>query len=123
MNRYGKLAMDHWRETFPDRFSQISDPQIYFSTLGQQVATQIADLAATLSNQSAPTGDYLANLANGRNARTRAEEIVLAQQVYLSEETDDQDSETTPPASGPDWIPLTEDLSHPWWKAERDTDE
>jgi len=120
MNRYGKLAMQHWRDELPDRFAQIDDPETFFSTLGQQVATEIADLSATLAEQEPSTGEFLANLGDRRTAKLRAEEIVLAQRIYLTEETDEQDNPASTAPTGTDWIPLTEDPSHRWWQAERE---
>jgi hypothetical protein len=112
--------MQHWRDELPDRFAQIDDPETFFSTLGQQVATEIADLSATLAEQEPSTGEFLANLGDRRTAKLRAEEIVLAQRIYLTEETDEQDNPASTSLTGTDWIPLTEDPSHPWWQAERE---
>ncbi|WP_157545937.1 hypothetical protein [Hamadaea tsunoensis] len=119
MNRYGALAMKHWREEFPNRFSQIEDPQRFFTELGAQVSTEIADLAAELAAQEPSSGTFLANLGNQRTSTSRAEEIVLAQRVYLTEETDESDS--SQPAQEQSWTPLVEDPSDPWWQAERDS--
>ena len=123
MNRYGQMAMDHWRDAFPDRFSQIPDLDSFFSTLGQEVATAIAEVEATLTEREPSSGGYLSNLASGRNAHLRAEEIVLAQRVYLTEELDERESREAGSNSGQEWIPLAEDSSHPWWRAERDNEE
>lgn len=40
MNRYGRLARDHWKSTDPSRYSQIQDPHEFFSDLGETVESR-----------------------------------------------------------------------------------
>jgi len=112
MNRYGKMAMDHWRDAFPDRYRQIEDPDSFFTTLGQEVANQIADLETTLAQQETSTDSFMSNLGQARTAHAQAEEIVLAQRVWLTEELDANDH----PPAGAAWTPTIEDPDDPWWQ-------
>ena len=48
MNRYGRLAQQHWARWRPNQLSQIPDPEDFFSMLGQQAEQQIDELAASL---------------------------------------------------------------------------
>jgi hypothetical protein len=54
MNRYGRLARDHWKSTDPGRFSQIQDPEKFFSDLGETVEFQIQDLQLHLAGRIRP---------------------------------------------------------------------
>ena len=57
MNKYGKQAMDHWKSAAPQRYSQIENPTQFFSDLGQQVETQVLDLAEQLTAPDQPGED------------------------------------------------------------------
>ncbi|MEU7822966.1 hypothetical protein [Catellatospora sp. NPDC049133] len=119
MNRYGRTAMEHWRDELPDRYKQIADPESYFTQLGEQVATRIAQVETELAELQPSTGDYLGNLGNLRTAHSQAEEIVLNQMVYLTEELDARE-QTSRDSEG--WTPLAEDPTDPWWaEQERDS--
>ena len=51
MNRYGLMAQRHWAQWLPQRYATISDPDSYFSTLGQEAARQIDDLTLELAGR------------------------------------------------------------------------
>src|SRR5215472_2024068 len=54
MNRYGQMAMDHWRKWLPNQLAEIPDPEMYFSTLGLEVAQAIDELADRLAGPGSP---------------------------------------------------------------------
>lgn len=96
MNRYGQIAWKHWEKHLPDRLEQISDPQTYFTDLGQQAAEEIDELAASLEHQHAqeePPGDsFLMRAGQLGNARMTAESTVLRR--LLPDPTEFEDPQT-----------------------------
>jgi hypothetical protein len=114
MNEYGQMALDHWQRWLPQRFSQIEDPNSFFSTLGDQVATRIADMTLDLAGEDPPGETYMDKLGRLNNAAQRAREMVLPQMVLLDPETDEDDPQ--PQQTDADWVPMREDPNHPWWQ-------
>lgn len=116
MNRYGLMAQRHWAQWLPRRYATISEPDSYFSTLGQEVETRIEDLTAELAGDDRPGEEYLAKAGRVRAARSRAEEIVLPERVLLAPEpemNEDPEEDSQPPASPA--LPEIVDRSHPAW--------
>jgi hypothetical protein len=91
----------------------------FFSTLGEEAARQIADLALELAGDDPPREDYLVKVGRLNMARLQAEEIVLREHVVLPPEpgarhdTSDQSPETPAARTG---APLIVDRSHPLWE-------
>ena len=116
MNRYGLMAQRHWAQWLPRRYATISEPDSYFSTLGQEVVQQIEDLTLELAGDDQPGEEYLAKAGRLTAARSRAEEIVLPQQVLLAPEPgisgDPEDGSQPPPGLA---LPRVVDRSHPAW--------
>jgi hypothetical protein len=119
MNHYGATAQRHWERWLPERYATIQDPGSFFSTLGEEVDRQIADLALDLAGQDPPGEDYLVKVGRLNMARLQAEEIVLREQVLLPPEpgadpdSDDQEEKTS---AGQQAAPVTVDRSHPLWE-------
>jgi hypothetical protein len=86
MNHYGLMAQKHWRRWLPRRYSEIQNPQSFFSTLGEEVSQAIGDLAPDLAGDSPPGETYLSRTGRLTAARRQAEEIVLREQVLLEPE-------------------------------------
>lgn len=116
MNRYGLMAQQHWAQWLPQRYATISEPDSYFSTLGQEVQTQIEDLMLELAGDDQPGEEYLAKAGRLTAARSRAEEIVLPERVLLAPEPqtsqDPEDDSQPPPSLN---LPQVVDRSHPAW--------
>ena len=116
MNRYGLMAQRHWAQWLPQRYATISEPDSYFSTLGQEAETQIEELTLELAGDDQPGEEYLAKAGRLTAARSRAEEIVLPQRVLPAPEPqtseDPEDSSQPPPSLG---LPQVVDRSHPAW--------
>jgi len=116
VNRYGLMAQRHWAQWLPQRYATISEPDSYFSTLGQEAETQIEELTLELAGDDQPGEEYLAKAGRLTAARSRAEEIVLPQRVLLAPEPqtseDPEDSSQPPPSLG---LPQVVDRSHPAW--------
>lgn len=101
MNHYGQRAMRHWQTHRPEAFAQLPNPQEYFTTMGERIATTVADLIPTLAGADHPGEEYLEKVARLNEARLRAEEIAMedegaqASPELSREEWEDTTSETT----------------------------
>lgn len=95
MNEYGRRALEHWQRTKPQELSTIPDPEVFFSTLGETVASQVDELADRLAGPD-PVGEgYLEKVGRLNAAKRQAEELVLAELVYSTPEpgTDEDDED------------------------------
>jgi hypothetical protein len=110
------MAQRHWAQWLPQRYATISDPDSYFSTLGQEVAQQIEDLTAELAGDDQPGEEYLAKAGRLTAARSRAEEIVLPERVLLAPEpeTSEDPADDSLQQASP-VLPEVVDRSHPAW--------
>src|SRR5215472_9522277 len=110
------MAKSHWAQWLPTRYATISDPDSYFSILGQDVARQIEDLTQDLAGDDQPGEEYLAKAGRLTAARSQAEEIVLSERVLLAPEPEtgeDREGNGQPQASPA--RPAVVDRSHPLW--------
>src|SRR5580658_9350789 len=110
------MAQRHWAQWLPQSYATISEPDSYFSTLGQEAAQQIEDLTLELAGDDQPGEEYLAKAGRLTAARSRAEEIVLPQRVLPAPEAEtggDLEDGSQPPASLA--LPQVVDRSHPAW--------
>jgi len=96
MNPYGGRARRHWQEHLPSRYQQISDPEAFFSDLGEQIEQQVQQLAAALAGPDPLEENYLEKVGRLNMARLRAEEQVLRE--MLPEPENDPESRTDPDA-------------------------
>jgi len=62
MNRYGVKAQRHWARWLPRQYAAISDPESFFTTLGEEVARQIDDLTDELVGEIRQSDSYLAHV-------------------------------------------------------------
>ena len=81
MNRYGVIAQRHWARWLPKQYAAISDPESFFTTLGEEVARQIDDLTDELVGEIKQSDSYLAHAGRLFAARAIAEELILPQRV------------------------------------------
>jgi hypothetical protein len=88
VNQYGTLALQHWKQWRPAQYATISDPDTYFTVLGEQVAAQIASTWAEMSAaEGNPAGEgYLDRVGRLNMIRKQAEELVLHALVLLPPE-------------------------------------
>jgi len=116
VNKYGLMAQRHWAQWLPQRYATISEPDSYFSTLGQEAARQIEDLTLELAGDDQPGEEYLAKAGRLTAARSRAEEIVLPQRVLPAPEpeTSEDPADSIPLPASPA-LPQVVDRSHPAW--------
>ena len=83
MNRYGTLAMRHWEQHAPSRVATMTDREGFFTDLGVQVEAQVVELTQHLEGPPTSGETYMQAVGRLTNARMRAEEIVLAELVWI----------------------------------------
>lgn len=105
MNRYGVIAREHWARWLPRRSAAIEDPDSFFSDLGSQAEARIDSLAAGLAGDDQPGEGFLGKAGRLGEARHRAEQIVLAEDILLPPEpgADPDEEEADRPEPGPPW--------------------
>ena len=86
MNWYGASAMLHWARWRPRAYAGISDPQAFFTGLGEEVAAQVEELADSLAGEGQRGEGYLDLVARLFTARMVAEEVILPQRVWPTPE-------------------------------------
>jgi hypothetical protein len=96
MNRYAVMAQQHWARWLPARYAAITDPENFFTGLGTRVEQRIDSLAADLAGEDPPGEDYLAKAGRLGEARHRAEQMVLAEEVLLAPEPATDEGEIGP---------------------------
>jgi hypothetical protein len=118
MNHYGAQARKHWQTYLPNRYATISDPNSFFSTLGEQAAQQIANRQIELAGPDQPGEGYLDKLGRLNAAKQQAEEEILPELILIDPETDLLDSPNGTEASPSEtsWTPLVEDPTDPRWQ-------
>jgi hypothetical protein len=82
VNWYGATAMRHWVRWRPRAYAGISDPDAFFTELGEEMAAQVEELADYLAGEDRPDEGYLDRVARLFTVRMVAEEIVLPQRVW-----------------------------------------
>jgi hypothetical protein len=114
VNRYGVMARRHWARWLPRQYAAIGDPESFFTTLGEEVARQIDDLADDLADETGRGDSYLARVGQLIAARAIAEELILPQRILPKAElAADDDQENVGPEHGE--RPVVVDHSHPSW--------
>jgi hypothetical protein len=106
VNRYGVIAQRHWTRWLPRQYAAISDPETFFTTLGEEVARRIDDLTDELVGEIVQSDSFA--------ARAIAEELILPQRVLPEAElATGDDQEGMGPECG-EW-PVVVDRNHPSW--------
>jgi hypothetical protein len=124
VNRYGVMARRHWTRWLPEQYAAIGDPESFFTTLGEEVARQIDDLADELAGEIGQSDSYLARMGQSDSYLARmgqllaawaiAEELILPQRVLPQAElTADDDQEDAGLECGK--RPVIVDRIHPSW--------
>ncbi|TFD46786.1 hypothetical protein E3T55_16765 [Cryobacterium frigoriphilum] len=84
MNKYALIAEDHWKTAAPSRYAALPNPAQYFEELGEQVLSQVDDLSQRIAGPD-PVGErYLEKVGRLTMAQKQAEEIVLADLVWIT---------------------------------------
>ena len=88
MNRYATMAMQHWERYAPSLVAGLPDPTRFFSDLGAEVEAQVNDLAARIASMTTDccsAESYLEKVARLQTARRTAEEVVMAELVWIKD--------------------------------------
>ena len=94
MNQLGSTAKNYYRDYLPGQYASISDPQEFFSQLGQRLEQDVTSLALALAGPDVPEETYLQKVGRLNMARSQATEQVLAEQVYSLDPEYDQVDQT-----------------------------
>ena len=87
MNSYGIKALRHWRRYLPDQLAQITDPETFFTLLGQTAETEIDQTADSLAQTAPPGEGYLDEVARLETARKTAEMQVTREMLLVDRRT------------------------------------
>jgi hypothetical protein len=116
VNQYGEMARRHWVRWLPHRYAAISDPDSFFSSLGEETASRIADLSIELAGADQPGEEYLVKVGRLNMARLQAEELVLPELILLPPEPEaGQDPDQPESRPEPGERPFSVDRNHPLW--------
>ncbi|MGO9793476.1 MAG: hypothetical protein ACLP8S_29315 [Solirubrobacteraceae bacterium] len=85
MNHYGVIAQRHWERYAPSPVAGLPDPTAFFTELGLEVQAQVETLTATLAGVDSTEETYLEKVARLQTARRTAEEIVMAELVWIKD--------------------------------------
>lgn len=118
MNRYGQLAQAHWKTWRPQAYSELEDPQAFFTDLGVQVQEAIVQAEDPTPPQ---TTDYLQAVGMLNAARSAAQEAVLAEMVFAVVEPQTQDEDLDRPVVV-NTVGMPADPYHPLWDLQDDPD-
>ena len=88
MNHYGHLALEHSRRHRPQAYAAISDPTRHFSQIGEEVQAAVTELRDRLLGPPPPNESAYHYQQRGYQALRTAEEVVLADQVWLEPEAE-----------------------------------
>ncbi len=98
---YASRARSYYRDFLPGRYQQITNPERFFSDLGQRIEDQVQTTERQLAGPDSPDEGFLQKVGRLNMARLRAAELVMAQEVYsippeTEQETEpDEESEKT----------------------------
>jgi len=96
VNQYGQMAQEHWARWLPARYAAIEDPGSFFSDLGSRAEDRIDQLSAELAGDDRPGEGYPGKAGRLGEARHRAEQIVLPEDVLLQPEPGADDETDSP---------------------------
>jgi hypothetical protein len=95
MNKYGRQAQEAWKSASPTQYSQIQDPEEFFTKLGEEAQEQVVELQTKLAGPDPQGEPYLEKVGRLNAARNQAEEIVRYD-LLSPPETEDEDEEVNP---------------------------
>lgn len=92
MNKYGRQAQEAWKAASPTRYSQIQNPDEFFTNLGEQAQEQVDELQVKIAGPDPKGEGYLEKVGRLNAARNQAEEIVRYD-LLSPPETEGEDEE------------------------------
>src|SRR5438128_2378245 len=101
-SHYSTLAHRYWQTYLPSQLATIpeADRDLYFRTLGEQVAQRVEEeMQEIWMNSTSPEDSPEVRAQRGQMAQLRARELVLEEMVYLPKEPGTEDRELPRPQS------------------------
>ncbi|WP_314216584.1 TnpV protein [Pseudarthrobacter equi] len=96
MNKYGRQAQEAWKIASPTKYSQIPNPDEFFTNLGEQAQEQMDELQIKLAGPDPKGEGYLEKVGRLNAARNQAEEIVRYELLSPPETEDEEDEYENP---------------------------
>jgi hypothetical protein len=96
MNKYGRQAQEAWKAASPTRYSQIQDPEDFFTKLGEEAQEQVDGLLLRIAGPDPQDEGYLEKVGRLNAARNQAEEIVRYDLLSPPETEDEEDEYVNP---------------------------
>lgn len=90
---YGLMAQKHMQTYLPRMYSGIADPETYFSELDERVMDLVEETTRDLLVGVTLSMDTVEREQQLNSAKAQAEEIVLANEVYLPPERGSRNNE------------------------------
>lgn len=87
MNTMGWRAMEHWKRHLPKRYAKLTDPEAYFTQLGEEAQArymEIRDADLKGLDPNAGTISWAAWPDRVAQADQKAREIVYTEMIYLA---------------------------------------
>lgn len=87
MNPYGAKARNHWQKWLPKRYSQLEDPESYFSNLGEEIEARVEELSQAIAGSDPPDETYHEKLRRLNMAHFDAEAQALREMALIEPES------------------------------------
>lgn len=82
MNVYGLRAQRYYSRWAPTALTKISDPETYFTELGEQIQSQVLMMTEEMESDLDPAAPYLDRVAQLRAVQRDAEEVAMTELIY-----------------------------------------
>lgn len=82
MNKYGLRAQRYYSRWAPLALAEISDPETFFTELGEQIESEVLLISQEMESPLDPTVPYLERVAQLRAVQRDAEEVAMTDLVY-----------------------------------------
>ena len=96
MNKYGRQAQEAWKAASPARYSQIQNPEEFFTKLGEEAQEQVDELLPKIAGPDPQGESYLEKVGRLNAAKNQAEEIVRYDLLSPPETEDEEDEYENP---------------------------
>lgn len=103
MNMHGQHAMETMKNHDPKSFSEIEDPETYFSNLGKQIENQIGNMMESLIPRHTVGQTTLEILGGINMAKMRARGQVYQEMIYDSIPPEEEEMEDFTPQPEEDY--------------------
>jgi hypothetical protein len=85
MNHCGEMARQHWQRYRPVEYQAMTDPDAFFTDLGEQISAWITELTPDFEGTPPPGETFPDKIGRLNFARLTAEEQVLREMLPQSE--------------------------------------